>query len=442
VAPTALTRPFYGILLAPTLVLATYGDAHTSPEYLWRPLVVSIVAALLVFGLLGLTRRWHFAALVTTLVVLAALGVYPILGVLALAAILVTYQAIRRRTLSVYAQFTRPLNVVFGIWFAIALGTAVSASVPPPVPDADPVSVAPGSNVYLVLLDGYPRADTLLEYFDFDNQPFLDELRERGFTVADLSRSRYTETAQVVPTMLHQRPLEELIGGDWDRSNAQYRLMQSLINHSPTQDAYEAAGYRTYSILSGANGLDWRTADVVMESSWPSSFERHMLAQGMLRTLVPFDAMRRASVLDSFEALAESAGASPRFVFAHLLMPHDPYVFRADGSPAEPCGSECETRAGPPNPVLADRLTGQVAYVNRLVLHAVDRIMAVDQEGIIVLFSDHGLRRDPADRDEWYRTLFAARNAPVADDVVVLNLMREVIGRATAAGVESAPSPP
>jgi hypothetical protein len=431
-AQAPLTRPFYGILLAPTLVLATYGDTHTSPEHLWRPLVVSIVAALLVFGLLGLTRRWHFAALVTTLLVLAVLGVYPVLAVLALAAIIVTYQAIRRRTWDVYAQFTRPLNVVFGLWLGIALGTAVAASIPPGVPDADPVSAASGPNVYLVLLDGYPRADTLMEYFDFDSQPFFDELGNRGFTVAGLSRSRYTETAQVVPTMLHQRPLEELLAGEWDGSNAQYRLMRRLINHSPTQDAYEAAGYRTYSIVSGATGLDWRTADVVIESPWPSTFERHLLAQGMLRKLVPFDAMHRASVLDSFDALAESAGASPRFVFAHFMSPHDPYVFQADGSPAEPCGSECTNHAGPPNPMLADRLTGQVDYLNRLVLQAVDRIMAVDPEGIIVLFSDHGLRRDSADRDEWFRTLFAARNAPVSDDVVVMDLITDVLGHAAA----------
>lgn len=440
--PTPLTRPFYGILLAPTLVLATYGDTHTSPEHLWRPLVASIVVALVVFGLFGITRRWHFAALVTTLVVLAVLGVYPVLAVLALAAIVVTYQAIRRHTWDVYAQLTRPLNVVFGLWFGIALGTAVFASLPSRVPDADPVSVASGPNVYLVLLDGYPRADTLMEYFAFDNQPFLDELGDRGFTVAELSRSRYTETAQVIPTLLHQRPLEELLDGEWDGSNAQYRLMRQLINHSPTQDAYQAAGYRTYSIVSGATGLDWRTADVVIESPWPSTFERHLLARGMLRKLVPFDAMHRASVLDSFDALAQSAGPSPRFVFAHFMTPHDPYVFQADGSPAEPCGDECTNHAGPPNPILADRLTGQVAYLNRLVLEAVDRIIGVDPDGIIVVFSDHGLRRDPADPDEWFRTLFAARNAPVSDDVVVMDVIPEVIGRATSSGVESTPNTP
>lgn len=427
-ASTPLTRPFYGVLLAPTLVLATYGDTHTSTEHLWRPLLVAALAALLIFGLLSLTRRWHFAAVITSLIVLAVLGLWPVMGLLTVAVILVTYQAVRRRTWAVFEQFTRPLNTVVGLWFLIALGISVAVTIPREMPDAVPVAVPPGQNVYLVLLDGYPRADTLEEYFDFDNQPFFDELGDRGFSIADRSRSRYTETALVIPTLLHQRPLEELLDEPWDETDAQYRFMQQLINHSPTQAAYEAAGYRTYSIVSGATGLDWRTADVVIESPWPSTFERHLLAQGILRKLVPFDAMHRASVLDSFDALAESAGTSSRFVLAHLMTPHDPYVFAADGSPAEPCGSECTNHAGPPNPVLADRLTGQVTYLNRLVLDAVDRIVSADPDGIVVVFSDHGLRRDPADRDEWYRTLFAVRNASAPDDVVISDLLPAVLG--------------
>lgn len=420
--PTPLSRPFYGVLLAPTLVLAIYGDTHTSPEHLWRPLLVLTVVALALFGLLGgLTRRWHVAALVTGMAVLALVGAFSVLLVLLLVAIIVTFQALRRGSWTPYARVTGMLNVIVGLWFVMTLGIAVTASMPANPPEQSVMEVAPGPNVYLVLLDGYQRADSMEEYFGFDNQPFLEALEERGFTVATNSRTRYTETAQVIPTMLHHRPLEELLGGDWEGTNEQYRLMRQLINHSPTQDAYEAAGYETYSIVSGATGLDWRTADVVMESPWPSTFERHLIASGILRWL-PLDAMHRASVLDDFAYLEQSAGTSPRFVFAHVMSPHHPYVFNADGSAANPCEAECANHAGPPNPMLAARLTGQVTYLNKLVLEAVDHIVDIDPEAIIVVFSDHGLRRDTSDMDEWSRTLFAARNADFPDDVLVWDL--------------------
>jgi hypothetical protein len=359
--------------------------------------------------------------------VLAFVGLYPVLGVLVVVAMVVTLQATRRLGWYAFERVTRPLNAIAAIWFAMTVVLAVSGSIPGPDPGSDPITVEPGPNVYLILLDGYMRADSLLEYFDYDNQPFLDDLAERGFTVSTQARSRYTETAQVIPTMLHHRPLEELIDGPWMGSNAQYRYMQQLINHSPLQAGFEAAGYETYSIVSGATGLDWRTADHVYESPWPSTFERHLLNEGIQRPLVPFDAMHRASILDAFRFLEQSAGSSPRFVFTHVMSPHHPYVFNADGSAAEPCEAECANHAGPPNPILADRLTGQVTYLNGLVLNALDHIADVDPDGIVIVFSDHGLRRDPADPDEWTRTLVAARNLALADDVVVFDLLADVV---------------
>ena len=53
-------------------------------------------------------------------------------------------------------------------------------------------------NIYILLLDGYPRADTLAERYDFDNRPFLEELRDRGFDVAERSRTNYMFTQLVL----------------------------------------------------------------------------------------------------------------------------------------------------------------------------------------------------------------------------------------------------
>jgi hypothetical protein len=196
-----------------------------------------------------------------------------------------------------------------------------------------------------------------------------------------------------------------------------------LINDAPIPAAYEAAGYTTYSIVSPAPGHDWRTADVVLDSPWPSNFDAHLLSHGMLGLWLPFRAMHRADILDSFRYLEESAGTSPRFVFAHILKPHDPYVFAADGSPAEPCGIECKNHAGPPNAMLGDRLIGQTTWLNGQVLHALDQIIAVDPYAIVVLFSDHGVRRDRSDMDEWFRTLFASRNQAFPDRVELRDMM-------------------
>ena len=328
----------------------------------------------------------------------------------------------RRGAWNPSARFTRPLNVITTAWFGIATVTAVMVSIPPDLPSSDSLTAEPRRNVYAVLLDAYPRADTLMEYFDFDNRAFLDALEERGFAVANNSHSHYPSTIQVVPTMMYERPLDELIDSEWEGTDDQYRQMWRLLNAAPVPQAYRDAGYTTYSVVSGAAALDWRTADVVLESPWLSALEEHLLRNGLLSAVLPFDAMHRASILDTIDNIEATAGTSPRFVFAHVMSPHDPYVFAADGSPAKPCGFPCQNHVGPPNPMLADREIGQITFLNGRILQAVDHIITVDPEATVIVFSDHGIRRDRADMAEWFRTLFAARNATFPDDIAVTDV--------------------
>src|SRR4029079_6981307 len=63
------------------------------------------------------------------------------------------------------------------------LVTALRTETPPaPRPTAQPPADAP--DVYVILLDGYARADVLEDTFDYDDSPFLDGLRSDGFEVA------------------------------------------------------------------------------------------------------------------------------------------------------------------------------------------------------------------------------------------------------------------
>lgn len=425
------TGPFYGVLLAPTLVLAIYADNHASPDHLYRPLAASLLVSVAAVGVLGIsTRRWHAASFFVSLAILLAAGLDQWIWALLVPWMFLFGRAwLRKEPLGVVPQLTRPLNVIVAVWLAIAAIGAIAVSLPPDLLPTEPVAVSPGPNVYVVLLDGYPRADSLQEYFEFDNRPFLEALEDRGFNVATRSTGLYESSIQVLPTMLQMRPLRDLLGEEWDGSDAQHRLLWHYLNASPVMAGYGAAGYKTHWIVSPAPALDMRSADVVVESPWFSSFEWHLVDRGVLRAVVPLRAMYRASILDAFRYLEESVGSSPRFVFAHILSPHDPYVFTADGGPAEWCGEECANHVGPPNPTLADRFIGQLRFINTRVLEALDHVIEKDPDAIVIVMSDHGLRRDPADMDEWFRTLFAARGRDFPDDVTTHEVFPTLLGK-------------
>ena len=59
---------------------------------------------------------------------------------------------------------------------------------------ANLASGAAKPDIYYIILDGYSRDDTLLDFFDYDNTPFLNELEAMGFYVARCSQSNYAQT--------------------------------------------------------------------------------------------------------------------------------------------------------------------------------------------------------------------------------------------------------
>jgi hypothetical protein len=90
-------------------------------------------------------------------------------------------------------------------------------------------------------------------------------------------------------------------------------------------------------------------------------------------------------VFDRLERVPEIQG--PKFVFAHIMAPHPPYSFMADGTAV----------ADPDVFSLLDYSThkdgyrNQVTFVNRRVLEAVTAILGgSDVEPIIILQGDHG----------------------------------------------------
>jgi len=110
---------------------------------------------------------------------------------------------------------------------------------------------------------------------------------------------------------------------------------------------------------------------------------------------LPFQPESAERIRWKFQLLGDLARqAGPKFVFAHLLVQHHPYVFTPDCSPKElflplAVDSASEHR-------IRTDYVEQVQCVNRQVLALVDRLMAdASRPPVIILQSDHGNGRFP-----------------------------------------------
>ena len=271
-------------------------------------------------------------------------------------------------------------------------------------------------DIYYIVLDGYAGADVLQRVFGHDNRAFLDGLRSRGFVVAERSLANYAMTHLSLASVLNAAYLDALtreLGPESESFEAPYALLRS-----PWVARFlRARGYRFVQLMTNWGGTE-RSDVVDLELSYVprwlrSEFTGTLLRATALRKLAPsVDGFHRFA----FEAIAEVPKlAGPTFLFAHLLLPHEPYVFDAEGKLRADIPLHLRANAEWKEQAAAGR--GDAAYVEQLrflngeLTTLLDTLLRSSPEApIIVIQGDHGWASHAA---EPYSEAFVLARFPI-----------------------------
>jgi hypothetical protein len=409
-------------------ILGRFANAAFPTFYLFRPLVLVIPLALLVGLLAAWLARSHAplaAAGATGLVCFWATSTrhwwqLALLGAGWLVLVFVANRLGRRIPLVPRAASTATIAFVFVFFVSGVVRAAFTAEGP-----ITPVAVtraATGPNIYIVLLDGYPRRDTLMNDMGIDNGPFEDALTARGFDVYDDAHTdrRYTDltlmnlltgTTQGVP--LDTAPASEV----------QFMIRKALSDAVLPKEA-QAAGYE-WDIIDSPAGHVTFSAGTHFQHGGVNTFEDNMLAESVLgpivKSVLPYLLTNslRAHFSDSVASLESLVDpAAHRLVLAHLFQPHLPFLWDANGDPMPVPASWPKVNIFAAQIETIDMslanysasMKGDLATLNPELLAMVDEIVARDPGAVVVLFSDHGSRYSLALKlTEWYHSFLAAR---------------------------------
>ena len=197
-----------------------------------------------------------------------------------------------------------------------------------------------GSDLYVLMLDGYPGSDVLETRFGFDNSDFDNELSKRGFDIATASRSNYTMTWLTLASFFQMGYVHELpsIRGLPKTGPEQYRMLGQLVNDASSLRALRDAGYRIASGRSAYAELALMNADEQMPGPTFTRFEEQLVERSPLVMVLGnwLAALQRDDVdraLEGIVSIAERGSAERVFVFDHVVSPHPPFIFDSDGSP-------------------------------------------------------------------------------------------------------------
>jgi hypothetical protein len=325
-----------------------------------------------------------------------------LLAVWALLAVAVVVLAARVR--APLPRITSVLNVVSG---ALVLVTVASVAVyqgratlvGPKAPLAETVVLHPPSSsmpdIYYVVLDRYGGQEALREFVGFDNSEFLEFLGQRGFVVTSDSRSNYPRTYLSLASSLNFEDLgflTDAVGAASDDT----RPLISMIRDHRVGRSLKAIGYRYVHIGSwwgptASNPL----ADINVSYGGLMEFPSVLLQSTVVWPIAGFVVgglgHRRdwVGVQEQFETLALTRDlAGPKFVFAHILSPHEPFVFDRHGNfvSERVAGSRSKQR----------NYLEQLRYINREVEALVESLLAGPDDPVIVIQSDEGPFEGPA----------------------------------------------
>ncbi len=392
------------------LALAANNIHEISPGDIWRPLLITVVVGVILFGLVRLfVHDWHLAALVTDIVLLffmlygrvydlgknisvAGFNIFrhrtllPLWIVLIGIAIFWTMSKIRNpRTVTPWFNLFAALLLVFPI-FTLTTGiieqTNDNRGMVSKVHAVAPIK-GYKPDIYYIILDAYGRQD-ILEQLGYDNNAFIDALKARGFYVADCSQSNYIYTMLSLGSSLNYEYLDGIV-------TKQRTEMDSLIKNNKVRTFLESQGYQTVAFATGFQWTEWKRADkyypVANASDKISGFESMLMKTTMLRAPIDLigikvsgDEVRRATILSGLKNLKQVPKLpGSKFVFAHLVIPHGTYVFDAKGNPTEANGTQ--------------GYLDQVIFINNEILQAIDLILSEsDTPPVIIIQGDHGPR--------------------------------------------------
>ena len=193
--------------------ICVFADLTAAVEVLPRPLFVVAIVTLAFQVVLSLfLGDRDKGAFVTVLLVAALIGQRQLLAILLVVPLAMAVAALLfRRSLPTipWARFIEALNIIVVLTLGMSvLGNWNSGVFESRAGEHRPTAAfGTGPDVYIILLDGYPRSDTLQEEFGFDNSHFLDEMELIGFEVAPLAHSNDNATILTLASMLNMRQI-------------------------------------------------------------------------------------------------------------------------------------------------------------------------------------------------------------------------------------------
>lgn len=275
-------------------------------------------------------------------------------------------------------------------------------------------------NIYFLVFDRYANKDSLQNYYNYDNTEFLNKLEDKNFTVVDKSYANYLKTSHSLTATLNMsyiNNLSEVLGEKSKKTQTLYELIEDNL----VQEILQDNGYKFYHLGSWWTATrENDNADYNYNHSLMSEFSYNLyvntLFEPPLRITGIYNAYRESweRVNLKFEELEQISNYDhKKYVFAHFLVPHPPYIFNAEGEFLKDQDLLTKTNA--------QKYIDQLIFTNSRILQLVDNIQKNDPNSIILIQADEGPFPDEYEENEVSFDWSSATQDQINEKMGILN---------------------
>lgn len=246
-------------------------------------------------------------------------------------------------------------------------------------------------DIYYIILDGYAGAEILRDVYDFDNTEFISFLKQNNFYVIDNARSNYAISSLSISSALNMDYID-YIAEELGPDNGNIHPIYEIISNNNVMNNFKSLGYEIVVIGSSQKFTTYlEVADTILcrdINTWSTEFNVSLVKTSILKPIyVMLFETHRDKIecsLDTLPNVSEQFDV-PIVVWAHLILPHPPYLFGPNGEHVESDTIEITDSWGD-----GVGYINQVMFANKKMTEFVESVKDNEIQPIILIQGDHG----------------------------------------------------
>jgi hypothetical protein len=313
-----------------------------------------------------------------------------------------------------FRNTTKVLNIIAVVLILVNVFNIVSyqvskpasaAQAPLPQPKAavgNTASTATQPDIYWIILDEYANPGTMQDLYGYDDSELLNNLKNQGFYVAADSQMHNDETIRAITSILNMEYTPESEATDVTYQRIENNAVVNFLRSKGYQYVYFGQWYEEgrYQIPADTYFNFYESAEkgtltpeysaILWNTTALSPFYNYLFGG-------QFEGYYRDGLLNTLNQLKKVPEMTgPKFIYAHILCPHAPFVFGPNGDQVASTNYY--------NFDDKQYYLGQYIFISRQIDQVIKEILknsAIDP--IIIVQSDHG----PRWTDQWQKILNA-----------------------------------